>query len=61
MPTLEVLSVQQLRDRRAKLLTESGLTEAELRARAEDYNLTAEQMGLLGEIDDVDYLLGAGS
>ena len=59
MPTLEILSAEDLRARRAALVVDAGLPEEELRERAADYTLSAEQMGLWSKIEDIDYLLAS--
>jgi hypothetical protein len=59
MPTVEVLSSEQIAGRRRRLLECAGMPEQELKRRAEQYALTPEQMALLEELEDLDYLLRA--
>jgi hypothetical protein len=59
IPTLEILSTDEIRDRRAHLLVQAGLSEGELRRRADDYSLTREQAVILDRIADLDFLLEA--
>ena len=58
MPTVELLSVEEIRSRRVALLLQSPLPEAELRQRAGDYLLSPAERALLDELDELDYLLG---
>jgi uncharacterized hydantoinase/oxoprolinase family protein len=58
-PIVQVMHADALRDRRAALLAETGLTESDLRRRAEVYSLTAELSAVLDEIEEIDYLLGS--
>lgn len=57
MPTLELLTREQLQQRRTELLQRVGLSEDELRRRADDYALTPQQSALAEEISDLEYLL----
>lgn len=57
MPTLTMLTPEELHDRRAALLQESGLTEKELRSLGEQYALPPEQSDLLDELREIDFLL----
>lgn len=57
MATVISRSAKELRRERAGLLRRAGLSEPELRSRAETYQLTAEQMDILDAIDNIDYLL----
>ncbi len=58
MPTVEMLSAEELRARRATILSRTGLTEEELRERAEQFLLTPELTASLVALDEIDYLLG---
>lgn len=57
MPTVIMMSREELEARRAELLREAGLSEFELRAMAENYMLTPAQAARLAEIDNLDFLL----
>lgn len=57
MPTVIMMSREELASRRAALLAETGLGEDELRALAENYMLTPAQAARLDEIDNIDFLL----
>ncbi|MCW2693093.1 MAG: hypothetical protein JWM48_2905 [Mycobacterium sp.] len=57
MPSLELMSRQELEQLRRELVQRAGLPEDELRRRAEVYNLTPEQSALADEISDLEYLL----
>jgi hypothetical protein len=59
MPTVELLSPAEIEGRRRDLLRRAGMPEDELRRRARDYMLTREQVGILSELEDLDYLLSA--
>ena len=59
MPTVEILSPDELRDRREALLARAGMTDVELRARGASYALTPDQAALLDELERIDFLLGA--
>lgn len=59
MPTVELLTDAEIEDRRRQLLERAGLPEEELRRRSRDYMLTREQMGILRELEDLDYLRSA--
>lgn len=56
-PTVEIVTEEELRVRRARVL--SGLTssEKELRIGAAQYTLTPDEIAALDEIDRIDYLL----
>lgn len=58
MPIVEMLSENEIRERRAHLLAEVGMSEDQLRERAQSYSLTADEAGVLAEIDGLDFLLG---
>jgi len=57
MARVLIQSRDELRAQRATLLRLTGLSEEALRARATDYELTAEQADALDEIDEIDFLL----
>lgn len=58
MPTVEVLSALELRQRREAVLERAGMPEDVLRARADQYLLTPEFAALVIELDEIDFLLG---
>ncbi len=58
METVISRSETELRAQRQRLLERAGINEDELRRRAENYQLTAEQMDVLTTIDNIDFLLG---
>ena len=58
-PKVHEVSREQLTDRKADLLAQLGLTEAELFERAAAYSLTSEEWAVFTRIEDVDFLLGA--
>lgn len=58
METVISRSETELRAQRQRLLDRAGINEDELRRRAENYQLTAEQMDVLTTIDNIDFLLG---
>lgn len=57
MSTVISRSPTELRDEREMLLHRAGLAEDDLRRRAENYQLSAQQMDILDAIDNIDYLL----
>jgi hypothetical protein len=57
MATVISRSAQELKQERQHLLRRAGLSERELRDRAETYQLTSEQMDILDAIQNIDYLL----
>lgn len=58
MSNITLATPDELRASRARLLADSGLDEAELRRRGQEYSLDLHLIGLLDEIDQIDYLLG---
>jgi uncharacterized small protein (DUF1192 family) len=58
MPTIEILSAEELEERRTALLAEVDMTEDELRNRGRTYSLSVHEAGILTEIDGLDFLLG---
>jgi hypothetical protein len=48
----------ELIERRNKILTKVGVTEAELKARADRYELTPEEWAALEELREIAFLLG---
>ena len=58
MSNVTLTTPEDLRAARARLLAEAGLPEAELRRRGRRYELDLHLIGLLDEIDQIDYLLG---
>ncbi|HTZ43749.1 MAG TPA: hypothetical protein VMB79_07780 [Jatrophihabitans sp.] len=59
MPELEVLTRDEIVQRRKRLLAETSMSEDELRTRAANYTLTPRESGILAEIDGLEFLLGA--
>ncbi len=59
MPTIEMLTPDEIHERRERLLAQAGMSEDELRRRAADYTLTSEQSAILDELSDLDFLLRA--
>lgn len=57
MATVISRSAEELTQERQHLLRRAGLSEHELRDRAQTYQLTAEQMDILDAINNIDYLL----
>ena len=57
MPFVETLSVAQARRRRAEVLASVGGDECDLRDRAAQYMLDAEELAALNELDELDFLL----
>ena len=57
-PTVEILTEDDLRQRRSAVLASLSLDEETLRRGAARYTLTAEEVAALDEIDRIDYLLG---
>ena len=57
MSTVISRSPADLQDERRMLLERAGLAEEELRRRASNYQLSAQQMDILDAIDNIDYLL----
>jgi hypothetical protein len=58
MSNVTLTTPEDLRETRARLLAEAGLPEDELRRRGQRYELDLHLIGLLDEIDQIDYLLG---
>lgn len=58
MPTVEVLSHDDIVRRKAELLASVGASEDELRERAASYMLNPREAGILSEIDGMEFLLG---
>ena len=58
MPSLEVLTKDDIEARRRCLLRDAAMTEDELRERARSYTLTARESGILSEVDGLEFLLG---
>lgn len=52
------LSVEQAEEQRAKPLSDLGVTEDELRARARQFTLNERELAVLDDIDGLDFLLG---
>lgn len=58
MAPVAILTEDDLHVRRDKALGRLTVTEDDLRARAEGYRLTAVELAVLTELDDIDFLLG---
>jgi len=54
---VEMLTRDQAAARRETLVKQLGLPESELRRRADDYDLSAEEQAVYERIEDLDYLL----
>ena len=59
-PIIEALNSEQLEARRAELITRAGASPEVLRARRRAYLLDAAGQVLLGDIEDIDFLLRSG-
>lgn len=57
MSNVTIVTPDELRVTRARLLEASGMSEEELRRRGRAYQLDLEEIGILDEIDQIDYLL----
>lgn len=57
-PTVEVMHRNELHARRRELVASCGLSEEELRSRADVYSLSPELVAVLNEIEEIDFLLG---
>ena len=58
MPTVELLTEGEIEERRRALLDMVGMSEEELRERGEAYALSVREVGILTELDGLDFLLG---
>lgn len=58
-PPVEIVTREELVARRAAVLAGCRFTEGELRERAADWMLEADELAALTELDSIDYLLGA--
>ena len=58
-PNVKIMSPEDLCARREELLAEHRVTAAELREWAASYTLTDNLVGVLDELDEIEYLLGA--
>lgn len=54
---VQMMTVEEVRQRRAELLRSVGGDEASLRERAAAYSLNARELAVIDEIDALDYLL----
>jgi hypothetical protein len=52
------VTTEDLTERRAAILQELGITDAELRAKVEGGGLVGREWSAWSEIEDIDYLLG---
>jgi hypothetical protein len=59
MPEVEMLTVAEAEARRAEVLARVGGDEASLRRRADRYELDADELAALTELEELDYLLNA--
>jgi len=59
MPEVELMTVEEARERRASVLATVGGDEASLRRRGARYELDAEELAALTELEELDYLLQA--
>lgn len=57
MTTVIHKTPQQLRDQRARLLAEVGMSYEQLRDRAEVYSLSMDELDVWHTIEGIDYLL----
>jgi hypothetical protein len=55
--TVRTLTREDMLRERAELLKAAGMTEKELRARGEAWELDSEHRGLLARIEGLDFLL----
>lgn len=58
VPGLLTPTTSDLQRKREQLLAGIKMPEEELRRRAETYQLTADEIDVLREIDEIDFLLG---
>jgi hypothetical protein len=58
MPPVELLTPTEIEARRRELLESIGMDENMLRERARSYLLSAEEAGVLTELDGLEFLLG---
>jgi hypothetical protein len=59
MPEVELLTVEEAKDRRVAVLASVGGDEAALRRRGARYELDADELAALTELEELDYLLHA--
>jgi len=57
-PTITILTLEQIADRRARLLAETGLPYEELQRRGDTFQLSPEQAAALRELEDLRFLAG---
>jgi len=57
-PTITILTLEQIADRRTRLLADTGLTYEELQRRGDTYQLSPEQAAALRELEDLRFLAG---
>lgn len=60
MPTVELLTRDEITERRDALLAKAGMPLDDLRDAADEYRLTPTQAALLDEVEDLEFLLQAG-
>ncbi|WP_445520487.1 hypothetical protein [Streptomyces sp. NEAU-174] len=60
-PTVIRRTPAELREQRARLIAEAGLTYDELRDRADAWTLSPEQQDIWATIEGIDYLLGGAT
>lgn len=54
---VRAMSRQEMTEARQALIESLSITEAELRARADQWDLSAAERGVLDEVDGLDFLL----
>ena len=59
MPPVEILTKEEIQDRRRELLASVGGDYDALRDRAEQYALDSRELAVLTELDNLSYLLSA--
>ena len=57
MPTLEMLTAEQAQDRIAALLRDSGYELEDLRERADSWLLNADELSVLSQVEELEYLI----
>lgn len=58
MATVTLIDAAEAKRRRAELVAGLGFDEHELRERAAEYLLTARELAVLNELNELDFLLG---
>ena len=57
MPTLEIVTAEQAQDRIAALLRDSGYGLQDLRERAAAWLLNADELSVLTQVEELEYLI----